>query len=283
MKHRLIGWMRYAKRFAASFYLLNKNSLLGRSFVSHPRLRLFVETTGFCNLECKFCSYPKNVRPRTSMSDEVFRRAIDQAAELGYRDIAVTPITGDVFMDKKFVDRLRYVEQSPIETIEFYTNFIAADETAIAALVAMPKLVTMFISVYGHDLDSFHRITGRGKAQYRRLIDNLATLERLWPAGRRGLRIVIGMRTYRSFKPGITDGGEVVDAIHRLRRHGAEFAVSSTVDNWGGDVTRADIADIDMTLTDGRYLYKKGPCGLLFDGTQVTADGRVNACACPAS
>jgi MoaA/NifB/PqqE/SkfB family radical SAM enzyme len=280
MRHRLIGWILYVKRFAASFYLLNKNALLGRSFVPHPRKRLFVETAGFCNLECKFCSYPKNVRPRTLMADEVFRSSIDQAAALGYLHIALTPITGDVFMDKMFVERLRYIEQSPIETYEFYTNFIGADEITIAALLTMRKLVSMEISVYGHDLDSFKNITRRGNTQYRRLIDNLNALERLWPAKRHGVRIVISMRTYRSFSPGVTDGGELFDAIHRLQQLGAEFGRSSRVDNWGGDVTRGDIADIDMTLTDGRYIYKKGACGLPFDSVQITADGRVNACAC---
>ena len=111
-------------------------------------------------------------------------------------------------------------------------------------------------------------------------LDAFAALERLWPARRPGVGIVIGMRTYHSFNPDAMDGGELLDAIRRLRRLGAEFGVSSTVDNWGGDITRADVADIDMTLTDGRYLYKKGPCSLLFDSVQVTADGRVNACAC---
>ncbi len=280
MRHRLIGWIRYVRRFAASFYLLNKNALLGRSFVPHPRHRLFVETTGFCNLECGFCSYPKNVRPRTLMAEEVFRRSIDQAAAMGYRHIVLTPITGDVFTDKKFVERLGYIEHSGIETFEFYTNFIGADEAMIADLLGKAKLVAMEISIYGHDPGSFHAITGRGNAQYRRLIDTLAALERLWPARHQGLGIVIGMRTYRSFKPGAADGGELLDVIGRLQRLGAEFGVSSTVDNWGGDITRADVADIDMTLTDGRYLYKKGPCGLLFDSVQVTADGTVNACAC---
>ena len=280
MRQRMIGWIRYVRSFAASFYLLNKNAMLGRSFVPHPRKRLFIETVGFCNLECKFCSYPKKVRPRTVMDNELFRRSIDQAAALGYRHITLTPITGDVFMDKHFIDRLRYVEQSAIETFEFYTNFIAADETSIAALLSMPKLAAMEVSIYGHDLDSFHNITRRGDTQYRRLIDNLRTLERLWPARRDGGEIVVGLRTYRSFRLDTAEPSELVDVIRRLQSLGAKIGVSSRVDNWAGDITRADIADIDMTLTDGRYRYKKGPCGLPFDSVQITADGRVNACAC---
>lgn len=280
MRHRLIDWIRYVRSFAASFYLLNKNALLGRSFVPHPRKRLFIETVGFCNLECKFCSYPKKVRPRTVMEDGLFRHSIDQAAALGYRHIALTPITGDVFMDKHFLERLRYIEQSTVETFEFYTNFIAADETSIAALLSMSKLTAMELSVYGHDRDSFHNITRRGDTQFRRLIDNLRTLERLWSARDHQVRIVVALRTYRSFQLDAADSSELIDVIRRLQDLGATVGASSRVDNWGGDVTRADVADIDMTLTDGRYLYKKGPCGLPFDSVQITADGRVNACAC---
>jgi len=280
LKHLLIAWFRYLRRFAVSFYLLNKNELLGRSYVPHPRTRLFIETVGFCNLECRFCSYPKNVRLRTVMSDELFRSSIDQAAALGYRHIVLTPITGDVFMDKKFVERLQYIQESAVETVEFYTNFIGADETTIATFLATPKLVTMEISVYGHDLDSFHKITRRGDVQYRRLIDNLAALERLWPTRHDGIKVVIGLRTYRSFQFDAAHESELLDVVYRLRRLGAQIGLSSTVDNWAGDVTRRDIADIDMTLTDGRYLYKNGPCGLPFDSIQVTSDGKVNACAC---
>lgn len=280
MKHLLIGWIHYLRCFAASFYLLNKNKFLGRSYVPHPRKRLFVETVSFCNLECKFCSYPKNVHPRTVMGDEVFQRSIDQAAALGYQHIVLTPINGDVFMDKKFIERLLYIQESAIETFEFYTNFIGAHETTIATLLAIPKLVSLEISVYGHDLDSFRNITRRGDTQYRRLIDNLKALEGIWSKRRHGIKIIIGLRTYRSFQFDAGHDSELLDVVYRLRRLGAQIGLSSSVDNWGGDVTRRDIADIDMTMIDGHYLYKKGPCGLPFDSVQVTSDGRVNACAC---
>ena len=35
-----------------------------------------------------------------------------------------------------------------------------------------------------------------------------------------------------------------------------------------------------MNLVEGGQLYKKGPCGLPFDSVQITAEGKVNACAC---
>ena len=278
--YRLKNLLRRAKRYAFSFYILNKNRVLGRSFVPPPHKRLFIEPVSFCNLVCKFCTYPKNLHPRTVMEDDLFRKGIDQASAMGIDEVVLTPINGDVFMDKNIIDRMTYIERSAVRSHMFYTNFIAADESAIAAILAMKKLRYMEISVYGHDLESFCNITGRGEVQYRRLIDNLTTLERLFAGKRDDLRIVIAFRTYRSFRLNREKGNDLLDVVRRLQSAGVEIGLSSLADNWGGDITKDDIAGIGMDLIEGRHLYRKGPCGLPFDSVQVTASGQVNACAC---
>jgi hypothetical protein len=280
MKHQFDNWFRLTKRFAASFYFLNKNRLLGRSFVPHPRKRLFIEPVSFCNLACKFCSYPKNLHPRTVMNDALFQSGIDQAAAMGFENISLTPINGDVFMDKNIIGRMEYIENSTIGSQIFYTNFIGADEAAIISILAMKKLRYMEISVYGHDLDSFRKITGRGEAQYRRLIKNLTTLERLCRGKADGLSIVVSMRTYRSFGFDKASGNALLDIIDKLRLGGILIGLSSQVDNWGGAIDKNDIAGIEMDMRSGRNIYRKGPCGLPFDSIQITATGKVNACAC---
>ena len=280
LTHQLKNWLRLAKRFAAAFCLLNGNKLLGRSYVHHPRKRLFIEPISFCNLACKFCSYPKKLHTRTVMDDALFRHCVDQAAAMGFETLVLTPVNGDVFMDKNIIRRMEYIENSAIRFQEFYTNFIGADDKAIKALLAMKKLRYMEISVYGHDPDSFCNITAKDKAQYERLIANLTTLKRCFSRVRDGLRIVIGLRTYRSFCFNAEPGNDLLDIIEQLRLVGVEVGRSSQVDNWGGDVTSTDIADIEMDLTDGRYLYRKGACTRPFDSVQITAEGKVNACAC---
>lgn len=280
MQYRLRHFFRLTKRYAFSFYVLNKNRLLGRTFVPQPRKRLFIEPVSFCNLLCKFCSYPKNLHPRTVMEEEMFRHGIDQASAMGYEEIALTPINGDVFMDKNFISRLAYIENSAIKSHLFYTNFIAVDEASIASVLEMKKLRYLEISVYGHDLDSFRNITGRGEPQYRRLVENLTTLERRFAEKQDQLQIVINMRVYRSFSLVSHPRNELLDIIRQLREAGVTVGVGSQVDNWGGDVTEDDIADIQMDMTYGKNLYRKGPCGLPFDSVQVTATGSVNACAC---
>ena len=113
---RLKIWFKRTKRFIGSFYFINKNKLLGRSFVPHPRKRLFIEPISYCNLACKFCTYPKNLHPKTVMDEDLFRSSIDQAAAMGFECIVLTPINGEIFMDKNAIERLRYIENSVIKT-----------------------------------------------------------------------------------------------------------------------------------------------------------------------
>tara|TARA_Y100001934_G_scaffold212472_1_gene251506 strand:- start:2923 stop:3510 length:588 start_codon:yes stop_codon:yes gene_type:complete len=112
------------------------------------------------------------------------------------------------------------------------------------------------------------------------LVENLETLERHLQRRRNGLKIVIAFRTYRTFKLEKEISNGLLDVVFRLRAAGIEVSISSTVDNWAGDVTKEDIADIQMNLVEGRHLYRNGPCGLPFDSVQVTSSGEVNACAC---
>ena len=280
MVHHIRDWLNRLKRFTGGFYYINKGRLAGRTYLRHPRARLFIETVSFCNLGCKFCTYPKHLHPRGVMSDQVFEDCIDQAAAMGFRFIALTPINGDVFVDKAFMARLRYLEASPIPSYGFYTNFIGADPSDIGALIAMRKLTFLEISVYGHDPESFRNITARGEAQYRRLVDNLRTLAGHLAERSRDLRLVVNLRTYKTFSLADHPRNDLLDALDALARDGIDIGVSSTVDSWGGAITHTDVAAIGMDMVDGLKLYKHGACALPFDSIQITAAGAVNACAC---
>lgn len=274
------NWVRHTRRSLGVFAHTNFNKTLGRSFVADPKWRLFIEPISFCNLECKFCSYPKSIRTRTSMNFDLFKSCVDQAAKMGFQEIFLTPITGDVFMDKQFVERLRYIDDSPIRTSAFYTNFIGADTEIIREIFKLRKLRFMEISLYGHDVESFRNITGRGETQYRRLLCNLHSLKELYASKPKHLEIALSFRTYRSFNMMTTKQNTLIDLVNDLSALGTKLGQSSSVDNWGGVITPQDVKDIQMDLTDGSKVYKKGACALPFDSIQVTATGEVNACAC---
>ncbi|NQV55204.1 MAG: SPASM domain-containing protein [Rhodospirillales bacterium] len=155
----------------------------------------------------------------------------------------------------------------------------------IEKLFSLKKLTFISISVYGHDLESFKRVTGKPDKQYRKLVDNLNRIADHRGAGRKFMEI--HLRTDRSFtwhpEDGIDDNSsELVKAMHRAIHEGGLKWLGNQLlyDTWGGMVNSEDVADLDIEMSDGSNLPKIGACYLLFDEPMIFADGGVNACAC---
>ena len=74
---------------------------------------IYIENTSKCNLKCRFCAYDKrdlkNV-PYETMPQAIFEDFVNQSLEIGYKNIGLTPTTGDVFMDKDLFSKINYLE-----------------------------------------------------------------------------------------------------------------------------------------------------------------------------
>lgn len=255
--------------------------LKGQSHVPHPRTMLFIEPTSHCNLECSFCTYRLGLHPRLTLEMERFRDYVAQGRAMGFPDMVLTPINGDVFMDKGIVEKLRLLdgmEDGP--GIILYTNLIGASAEQLGEILALPRLKMFQISIYGHDAGTFRRITGRGEVQLQRLITNLETIAALVDRGQVPTGLSICVRTECHYRLDGDTPGELHTVLRRLRGLGVPVSVQSTLDDWGGLVSEADLGGMDMRLIQGRLIPKNGACIEPFFNIQILADGRVNACAC---
>ena len=260
-----------------NFVILNANYRRQREFIPDPRHMLCIETTSLCNLKCKFCAYSKKQSERVTMANEVFFDYINQATDLGFRQFQLTPCTGDVFMDKNFFAKLEFLEaHDEVASYEFFTNFTLPNADSIERLSRLPKLVSMTVSIYGHDLESFVSITKSTEKVYRRLTENLRTLLAL--RDQFSQKLSIGFRSYRHLPP--TDSCELLQLLDQFRKANVPVRTSRIYNNWGGYITNEDVRGLDMQITEIDSTYKKGACSLLFSQVQVTASGIVNGCAC---
>jgi len=275
------------KRFINYYRLRIKfygEKLIGHEFVP-LRNYITIEFSGYCNLTCKFCAYGKKKIGHDIMTNDAFADYVDQATELGYRNFSVTSSSGEIFFDKEAVWKLDYLENhSLVDSYGFYTNFVLPDEPLIDKICSLKKLAKLAFSIYGHDLESFKRITGKTEKQYDKLVENLNRMADRPAPGR--LR-EINVRTDRTFtwhpKDGIDDNSsELIKAMHRAATEGGLKWLGNFLiyDSWGGMITQEDIAEIDIELSDGSLLPKVGACIYLFDEPMIFADGSVNACAC---
>jgi len=265
-----------AVRNARNFVEINVNRKLGREFVPRGGI-LCLETSSTCNLKCRFCAYEKKTSPKVSMSFETFERCVGEALEMGYRRFQLTPCTGDVFMDRGLFRKLELLERlEGVAGYEFFTNLTIPGPDQIERLAGLSKLGTLTVSVYGHDLASFRAITLSTEKVYRRLLSNLETLYGLRDRFRG--RLALGFRTVRHVPRG--SPSECLAALKRFRDAGFRVRRSRVYNNWGGTVTQADVAGLDLEITPPGAMYKKGACALLFTHVQVMATGIVNGCSC---
>ena len=257
------------------------NRYLGRTFIPHIRTHLYIEPSSVCNLKCSFCAYDKKTTPQMNMSNQFFFDVIEQAIEMGYQRFGLTPITGELFMDKNVMDKIEYLENHPkVKLFHFFTNFTIPDENTIKRLSALRKLSYIAISVYGHDQESFVETTKSTPHVYQRLVNNLRTLYSICDNFKARLQIHCRTGYYSSFSQKNWNSS-LADIIKKLKEDKAiPLSFTKYYNNWGGLITQGDVAALDMTIRQAKDVYKKGPCTLIFYKQQIVVDGKVNACAC---
>ena len=98
-------------RFNSVFYAdkitMKINRFIKNEYIPNPKEHLYIEVSNICNLRCKFCAYSKALNKKLIMSNEKFFKIINDATEFGYDTFGLTPITGEVFVDKKFIEKLQ--------------------------------------------------------------------------------------------------------------------------------------------------------------------------------
>jgi sulfatase maturation enzyme AslB (radical SAM superfamily) len=255
--------------------------LLGKERIPNQRW-LYVEITNVCNLKCRFCAYPKVEKSisRKITSQQDFVHNIRQAQIAGIDHFGLTPTIGDVFVDRKFTDKLEFLERDHgVVAYRFTTNLILPSAAVVKTLFSLRKLQILGISVYGHNEETFRLMTGGNANAYARLLKNLHTLldaDEVTP------RINIGLRTRSTF-PGVAYSdstlSNMIYAICKKHKN-VEVDANQWYDNWAGMISADDVSGLDIHVPEETEMPKIGPCNFLFHKNLLTTDGDVLACAC---
>jgi len=269
------------RRSLGSFAAITRNRLLGRTFAPHPRRRIFIEPSGLCNLACRFCAYEQLPKGHL-MPDEVFARAVDEAAAMGFTEVVLTPMLGEVFSDPRIYDKLDLLEADErIESVLFYTNLIMARGDQLPRLGDYGKLRQLFVSLYGIDAAGFETTTRKPAKQLDKLLDNLERLldlyrDKPFPGG-----LHFNMRTVAMEGDPLSRDTAVTRLLRQfLELDGCHLSIGGEYDSWGGLIGQADVDALGISVARGEDIYMHGACTKLLEGVQIAHDGRVRACAC---
>lgn len=284
LKNNIIKKINSFVNKSINYVIIKYNRYRNKSFIPHPRNSIHVETTSLCNLKCKFCAYEKrdlDLHPSQTMKIENFKNIIHQCINEKYKYIGLTPTTGDIFMDKNIFEKLKYLEDcSGINGFFFYTNFIPIKTEKIENLISFEKLRYLGLSIYGHDQETFINFTKSSEVAYRKLIENLKTLERLFFEKRNKIKnISINLRSTKNFLLD-NNNSDLCKIIKKIIKYEfTTYTYTHEYNNWGNLIKNEDIKNLNIHFSD-KNIIKNGACSLIFGKNIIGVNGNVNACAC---
>ena len=201
-----------------------------------------IESTSVCNLKCKFCAYDKRDLkevPLQTMDMKLFKNITNQCLDLGYKNFGLTPVTGDIFMDKNIIEKLDYLETlKKLSGYYFYTNFIATTEKKTTRLFEYEKLTNLGLSIYGHDKESFIKFSKGTDASYRILLKNLNFLYNQLNEKNYNFKIELTQRTSKDFSLDNSSSDLSLILKKLISKKNVEYDISHNFTNWGGLVKR---------------------------------------------
>jgi MoaA/NifB/PqqE/SkfB family radical SAM enzyme len=212
-----------------------------------------IESTNICNAKCVFCPRDEMHRRQGVMSFDLFRKIVDECAELGITHVRVHNY-GEPFIDRRLVEKVRYAKQKGIREVGMISNgSLITEEVARGMIDAGLDAINISVDAAGREVFEKTRIG----LKYDKVIGNIERLVRLRAdAGRRRPKLILSfVRQNNSAdeQAFIEHWKAIADKIHITDLH-----------NWAGTLNR----ESDVTY----------PCYRPWLTFTVLWDGRVSLC-----
>lgn len=125
---------------------------MGQAKTPKP-LIINIETINRCNSTCSFCPANKNddKRPFARMTDEMFKKIIEDLREWDYRGWISLYVNNEPFIDNRIIEMHRYVKRRlPKCKVLFFTNGILMSKEKFLEII--PYIDKMVINNYGEKI-----------------------------------------------------------------------------------------------------------------------------------
>ena len=239
-----------------------------------------IEVSSICNARCIFCTYRLGYRAQTIMDLSRFRTIATSCVNLGYENLDLTSLGGELFTHPDALEIIRIAKKSGFKHIGAYTNAILIRRFQVEELLSS-GVDALLISFPGFGGSYYREIFG---------VDAYAPFEdsvlRLLHAHRKlasRVSIVFEPRTYLTLRQ-IKNSPFYLD---HLSRHVSDRIVLGeplrVFDTWGGEISDSDLvggmkADVNP-IKSLSPLKKTYLCArVVLPGIQ--ANGDVRLCNC---
>src|SRR5260221_1172339 len=118
-----------------------------------------IESTNICNAKCVFCPRDDMHRRQGVMSLELFRKVVDECAELGITHVRVHNY-GEPFLDHHLTEKIRYAKDKGITEVGIISNgSLLTEKIAHGDIDAGPVASNLAVDPCGQD-DFDHTLIG---------------------------------------------------------------------------------------------------------------------------
>jgi len=114
-----------------------------------------------CQLRCKPCPRYNYIDklPDVDMTLNQFKKYVDASMEYGITEIELSPMVGEILLDPKLPDMLKYLDQfKEITRIDIFTNGLNFNKDICEMFAQYPKF-NSHISIYGCNESVFNEFT----------------------------------------------------------------------------------------------------------------------------
>jgi len=243
-------------------------------FTPTPTPYLSIETTNICNSDCVFCANSVMKRKKGYIDDGDFEAAVEDFAKNGGTKIDFNVTIGDPLLDKRLMQRARYVRQFPqFKTLGFVTTLQWLHKKDLDEFLELFTWVSVSITLSGRD--SYRKFFGVDK--YNDALSNLKMLLKAVHERKSSFEVVISIKPTPESVQEICSHPDFIE-INELYGGGLEAEVRERAfyaDDWLGAVKLPD-------YIKRRPLYPRAfrPCSILYGKLMVFSNGKVSACSC---
>jgi hypothetical protein len=224
-----------------------------------------IESTNLCNAKCVFCPRDDMHRTQGIMSFELFRKIVDECADLGIAHVRVHNY-GEPFMDRRLSEKVRYAKQKGIREVGMISNgSLITEHVAREIIESGLDAINISVDASGREVFDATRLG----LNYDKVIANIERLVRIRAElGRKRPKLILSfVRQNNSTdeQAFIEHWRGIADKIHITDLH-----------NWAGTLNRESDVNYPcyrpwLTFTvlwDGRVSL----CCADFDGRTVLGD-----------
>lgn len=227
--------------------------------------RVTIELTNRCNVACTFCHRQVIDMPIGDMSEELYKKIIDEMAE--HTPIKMVPFfRGESIMHPQFIEFMRYAKEKGIGPIQLFSNGLAFDkEIAEAVIEAGVDFVSFSLDTLNSEIYKNSRVLGNLDISMEH-VRQFGTLCKEYRE--KGIAVpqvqvsTVDLDIYKAEQQAFVDyWKQYVDIVRIYEEH----------DENGGFVKK----EVSDRL---RYISERKPCHKLYNDMIIYWDGRIALC-----